>query len=77
MRAGTRGTDVFTARRATTSEPWGDAQQINVVNSAAGETRASLSWDGTILMFGTTRDSGTTASDVYISFRDKISGADD
>ncbi len=72
IRAGTRGTDVFTASRSSTSEPWGAARAIDIVNSAAGESRASLSWDGTILMFGTTRESGTSASDVYMAVRSKI-----
>jgi Tol biopolymer transport system component len=43
------------------------------VNSAASETRPSLSWDATTLYFGTTRD-GT--SDIYVTTRENLTGAD-
>lgn len=41
------------------------------VNSAAGETRPSLSWDGTALYFGSTRAGGEGSSDLYLTTRDR------
>ncbi len=73
-RTGSLGTDVWTARRSSTSEPWSTAERVAIVASPQGESRASLSWDGTILMFGTTRESMTAASDIYISTRTKLTG---
>lgn len=70
-RAGSLGaTDIWTATRSSIDQPWGTAVQLgNGINSAAGESRASLSWDGKRLMFGSTRP-GEGASDIYTSTRD-------
>lgn len=66
--------DIYTATRSSIDEPWGQAVQLgNGINSAAGESRASLSWDGTRLMFGSTRP-GEGATDIYTSTRDKVTG---
>jgi hypothetical protein len=47
----------------------------DAVNSPAGESRPSLSWDGTTLYFGSTRSTtGTTDSNIYVSFRDRLAG---
>lgn len=40
------------------------------VNSAANETRPSLSWDAKTLIFGTTRPGVEGVSDIYYSTRD-------
>jgi hypothetical protein len=72
-RTGSLGTDVWTARRSSTSDPWGTAEQVTAVNSAANESRASLSWDGTKLVFGSTRP-GEGPADMYVSFRQKVTG---
>ena len=40
------------------------------VNSAANETRPSLSWDAKTLLFGTTRPGVEGVSDIYYSTRD-------
>jgi len=40
------------------------------VNSAAAETRPSLSWDGTTLYFGSTRSTGK--ANIYVSVRDRL-----
>lgn len=67
-------TDIWTATRNSTDDPWGTAVHLDApINGPAGESRASLSWDGTMLMFGSTRP-GEGASDVYRSVRDKVTG---
>jgi hypothetical protein len=70
-RTGSLGaTDIWSASRSSVDEPWGTAVQLgNGINSAAGESRASLSWDGTRLMFGSTRV-GEGSSDIYTSTRE-------
>jgi hypothetical protein len=69
-RAGSQATDIWTARRSSVDEPWGTAEQLGGgINTAAGESRASLSWDGTRLVFG-------RAGDIYTSTRKKVTGRD-
>lgn len=68
------GPDIWTASRSSLDEPWGTAVQLgNGINSAGNETRASLSWDGTKLFFGSTRG---TSQDIFMSTRDKVTGQD-
>jgi WD40 repeat protein len=68
------GQDVFAATRESTSEPWSVPVNLGpAVNTAAGETRPSLSWDGRDLLFG--RAPGPEGSgDIYLSTRTKIAG---
>jgi hypothetical protein len=68
-RTGSRLTDIWTARRSSVDAEWGAAVQLGTdINSAAGESRASLSWDGTRLMFGSGRSG---AGDIYTATRTK------
>jgi hypothetical protein len=68
------GPDIWTARRSSVDEPWDSAVHFDApINSPAGESRASLSWDGTMMMFGSTR-AGEGASDIYRAVRDKVPG---
>jgi hypothetical protein len=68
------GPDIWTASRSSVYDPWGDATHLDApINSPAGESRASLSWDGTMLMFGSTR-AGEGGSDIYRSTRSKVTG---
>ena len=60
--------DIWTATRPHTRAPW--SQPINLgpaVNSPAAETRPSLSADGTVLYFGSTRGA---SQDVFTSTRE-------
>jgi Tol biopolymer transport system component len=69
-RAGSQGTDIWTSTRSSIDEPWGTAVQLgNGINSALNESRASLSWDGRRLMFGTTRAGVEGSSDIWTSTR--------
>jgi hypothetical protein len=42
------------------------------VNSAAAETRPTLSWDGTTLYFGSTLPGGGSSTDHYVTTREKV-----
>lgn len=67
------GNDIYVASRPSTSASWTTPVNLGPdVNSAASETRPSLSWDGTTLFFGTTRE-GT--SDIYVTTRENLTGA--
>jgi hypothetical protein len=62
--------DVYTARRTSISETWSDPVNVGSnVNTAAAETRASLSGDGARLHFG-------RLGDIYVSTREKITASD-
>jgi hypothetical protein len=69
-RAGTLGgQDVWIATRAKVGDPWSTPTNLgSVVNTAAGETRPSLSRDGGHLLFG--RAPGPEgSSDIYVTTR--------
>ena len=70
------GTDIWMATRSSTSDPWDTAVHLgNGINSSAGESRASFSWDGETMVFGSTRPTGEGATDIYVSNRTKITGS--
>ena len=68
------GQDIYAATRDSASEPWSAPVNLGpAVNTAAGETRPSLSWNGRDLLFG--RAPGPEGSgDIYLSTRTKITG---
>lgn len=49
---GSGGQDIWTATRASVAEPWLTPINLAVLNTSAGELRASFSWDGSTLYFG-------------------------
>lgn len=68
---GLGGPDIWTATRSSTDEPWGAAVHLGAtINSPATESRASLSWDGSRLMFGSTRPGVEGSADVFTATRD-------
>ena len=74
-RTGSQGTDIYSATRSSVDASWGSAVQLgNGINSAGNESRASLSWDGMTLMFGTTRAGGEGSADIWLSTREKAPG---
>jgi hypothetical protein len=66
--------DIYTATRDDVSDAW--STPVNAgdgVNTAAGESRPSFTWDAQSLFFG--RSPGPEGmSDIYLSTRDKLSG---
>lgn len=63
------GQDIWVSTRATTSDPWSTPVNLGAaVNTAAGESRPSLSWDARTLLFG--RAPGPEgSSDIFVSTR--------
>lgn len=72
---GSGGLDLWSSTRASTSEAWSAPQNLGTnVNSSANELRATLSWDGTTLYFGSTRAGGEGSQDIYVTTRAKLTG---
>ena len=72
---GLGGNDIWVASRNKAKQAWGAPLNLGPnVNSAAPETRPSLSSDGTLLYFGTTRAApvGEGSSDVFVSSRARV-----
>jgi Tol biopolymer transport system component len=69
------GNDIYSATRPSTADAFSGAADLGSnVNSAASETRPSLSWDGTTLYFGSNRAGGDGDSDHYVTSRERIAG---
>jgi hypothetical protein len=68
--AGAQGAqDIYVATRASVDDPWGAPTNLGAgVNTAASETRPSLSWDARTLLFGRT-PGPEGMSDIYMSTR--------
>jgi Tol biopolymer transport system component len=67
---GSGGLDIWTSTRATTTDPWSAPTNLgSSVNSDVNDLRASLSWDGTTLYFGSLRAGGEGSQDIYIITR--------
>lgn len=72
--------DIYSATRASTSEDWSAPFKLDApVNTPANESRASLSWDGRTLVFGSTRPgsesdpaTGDPSNDIYFTRRDRL-----
>jgi hypothetical protein len=72
---GLGGSDIYTATRSRVGESWSTPTNVGApLNSPAGESRASLSWDGTSLYFGTTRPGVEGAADIFVATRSKAAG---
>jgi hypothetical protein len=73
---GVGGIDIWTATRASTSDPWSTPTNLGAdVNSSGNDLRASLSWDATTLYFGSTRAGGEGSQDLYLTTRPKLTGS--
>lgn len=67
---GLGGNDIWSATRQSIVEPWSEPSNLGPkVNSAANETRPSMSWDGSVLLFGTTRPGVEGVSDIFYATR--------
>lgn len=65
--------DLYSATRASTAGAWSTPVNLGaLVNSSAADDRASLSWDGTALYFGSARAGGEGSSDLYVTTRERV-----
>jgi len=72
---GLGGFDIWSASRDSIADPWSAPVNLGSnVNSAANETRPSLSWDALTLLFGTTRPGVEGVSDIFYATREQFSG---
>jgi Tol biopolymer transport system component len=69
--AGLRQRDIWVATRASTSDAWSSPVNLTVINSAFGEQRAALSFDGKNLYVASSRPGGLGDNDIYVSTRTK------
>ena len=73
-RPDSQGFDIWSVNRDSINAPWSTPVKLGPnVNSIANETRPSLSWDGTILLFGTNRSGVEGVSDIFYATRDQFS----
>jgi Tol biopolymer transport system component len=71
------GPDIYTTTRSSVYRSWSEPVNLGpTINTASSETRASLSWDGRTLVFGSNRPGGelapdgvTVSNDIYITTR--------
>ena len=65
------GPDIYAASRRRLSASWSAPANLgSTINTASSESRASLSWDGTVMVFGSTRPGSEAGSnDIYVSIR--------
>jgi WD40-like Beta Propeller Repeat len=74
---GAGGLDIWSATRPDRWSQWIVASSSErTINSSANETRPFLTWDATLLYFGSTRPGGEGSTDVFLAFRTKVSGRD-
>ena len=67
---GLGGFDIYRATRPSVDSAWSEPINLGTrVNSTSSETRASLSWDGARLHFGSNRPGGEGMSDIYVASR--------
>ena len=68
------GQDVYVSTRASVDDPWSAPVNVgSAVNTAAGETRPSLSWDAQTLLFGRA-PAPEGMSDIYLATREALTG---
>jgi Tol biopolymer transport system component len=70
---GLGGTDIYVSFRHRVRRPWSTPINLGAaINSPSAESRASLSWDGRTLVFGSNRpESEAGSSDIYIARRSR------
>lgn len=66
---GLGGFDIWTANRDGIGDDWQTPFNLMLLNSAANETRASLSGDALTLVFGSNRPGSEGQADIYVTTR--------
>jgi Tol biopolymer transport system component len=69
---GLGGFDIWTSSRENVSDDWLAPLNLTQLNSAANETRASFSWDGLQLVFGSNRPGVEGQADIFVTTREKL-----
>jgi len=71
--SGLGGEDIWMTRRASRGAPWGTAVNVGApINSTANDITPTISGDGLILVFASTRAGGTGDYDLWMSTRATI-----
>jgi Tol biopolymer transport system component len=69
------GPDLYYATRSSTSEPFGPAIHLQELSSEGFDARPFISWDGTMLTFGSARAGNPSpAPDTWFATRSKAAG---
>jgi Tol biopolymer transport system component len=66
------GSDLYVSRRISTLDEWGEPVYIGVLNSIYSDSGATLSSDGLIMFFQSTRTGGFGYFDLYMTTRKTI-----
>lgn len=74
---GLGGPDIYISSRSSTNQPWPAAVHLASLSSPAPDTRASLSWDGSFMVFGSARAGGEGMADIYVTNRRRARGSSD
>ena len=68
-------TDLWFATRESTADSWSPPVNLGPgVNTASAETRPAVSFDGTVLYFGSSRPGGSGGSDIHATTRVRLHG---
>ena len=74
-RTGSLGdSDLWTATRSNTSEPWGVATHLVALSSEKHDSRPYVSWDGTLLLISSSRDGSESENlpDTWFATRSRL-----
>lgn len=66
-RPGSVGLDIWVSTRSGPNEPWGDPQNVSSINSGADDFCPTISRDGKLLYFVSTRSGGCGMGDIYVA----------
>jgi len=64
---GLGGDDIWVSRRETTDSPWGEPENVTVLNSTSNDSLPTLSTSGNIMYFHSDRPGGCGAGDLWLS----------
>jgi Tol biopolymer transport system component len=68
-RPGSQGLDIWTAKRASVTSPWGPAQNVTELNSADADNTPGVAADGLTIYIASNRPGGLGGNDIYVATR--------